>query len=68
MLDISFNAKELQFIYSAVIDLRYKFEDYIDENMNSPFHDQEVDGLKTCNSILRKVKTFANQNGLDIFE
>ena len=68
MSDFSFNAKELQFIYTAVKDLRSEIEEYIDENMNSPLHDQDVDGLKTCNSILRKVKAFANQYGADIVE
>ena len=68
MSDFSFNAKELQFIYTAVKDLCSEIEEYIDENMNSPLHEQDVDGLKTCNSILRKIKTFAKQNGAEIYE
>ena len=62
--DFSFNFMEMQIVYSAVSQMHAECkEEFAEMELTDPDRDSFMEIIKTCNSVLRKVKKIMTENG-----
>ena len=69
MTDFSFTAPELQVMMSSMLLFRELVEEELDEiEPDAPGRDTAIDQNELSNSVIRKLKSIMEENGIEIPE